>query len=177
MRQLSLHILDIVCNSIDFGASFIEINILFKDETVKLEISDNGMGMDGYTLKNCINPNFSTRNSKGMGLSLLKKDCEECGGELQVFSQPSKGTRVEAVFKGIGKNINALGDIGATVAPLLDDKFDLLLNADIYGKEYSFDTRVLKEAMDGRSIQSPSIIVAVKNHINEKFKEIGGAKL
>lgn len=177
MRQLSLHILEVACNSADFGASLIQIGIVVSDGNVKLTIDDDGRGMDGETLKNCAKPKFSTRSSAGMGLSLLKEECERCGGELQIFSKLNIGTRVVATFDGKSGHIPALGDMGATVAPLLDDRFDLSLKADIDGKTYVFDTRKLKKTLDGKSVQSPDVIVAVKNDINENFYEIGGANL
>ena len=45
--EISLHILDIVQNSIKAGADFIEVKITVHTDTkrIKVEVSDNGRGM------------------------------------------------------------------------------------------------------------------------------------
>ncbi|NLM03512.1 MAG: ATP-binding protein, partial [Clostridiales bacterium] len=58
MKELALHILDIAQNSVRAKAKIIEINI-WEDITVnlfKIEIKDDGIGMDEETLKIVDNP-------------------------------------------------------------------------------------------------------------------------
>ena len=58
MKELSLHILDIVQNSIKAGASLIEVSIMeiSSDNILNIIIKDNGCGMDEETVKNVVNP-------------------------------------------------------------------------------------------------------------------------
>jgi len=77
MEDLSLHILDIVENSITAGASRIEIRILedLKNDILSIEIKDNGKGMSDEILKKVINPFYTTRTTRrvGLGLSFLSQ--------------------------------------------------------------------------------------------------------
>ena len=64
-----------------------------EDDSVIVTISDNGPGMIADDLKKIFNQRFSTK-SGGLGLSLLnaKKVLASHGGDIQVNSQPGRGT-------------------------------------------------------------------------------------
>ena len=76
MRELSLNILDIAQNSISAGASLTEIvvNENTKENTLLIGIYDNGCGMTEEQVKSVIDPFFTTRTTRkvGMGIPLLK---------------------------------------------------------------------------------------------------------
>ena len=63
MEDLSLHMLDIAENSIDAGASRIEIDFFVdKDKNSLITvIMDNGKGMDKETLNNIKDPFLTTK--------------------------------------------------------------------------------------------------------------------
>ena len=70
MKQISLHILDIAENSVRAGASQI-IVILEMDktsDTLRLEITDNGSGMEKETIDRITDPFFTTRTTRKVGL-------------------------------------------------------------------------------------------------------------
>ena len=71
MEDLSLHILDIAENSIAAEATKIEIRIEEDQEKdlLTVEIKDNGKGMDEQMLKKALDPFFTTRTTRRMGLS------------------------------------------------------------------------------------------------------------
>ncbi len=65
-----------------------------KDNVIKFEISDNGVGMDEEVIRKLFTSFFSTKGHRGTGLGLLvtRKLIEEHNGSIDVHSQPGKGT-------------------------------------------------------------------------------------
>ena len=72
MKELSLHILDVVQNSLGAKASLIEININenIKEDLLIIEIKDNGTGMSKEMSKKLIDPFFTTRTTRKVGLGI-----------------------------------------------------------------------------------------------------------
>ena len=69
---------------------------LEKDNVIKFEISDNGLGMDEEVVRKLFTSFFSTKGHRGTGLGLMvtRKLIEEHNGSIEVNSQPGKGTTV-----------------------------------------------------------------------------------
>jgi hypothetical protein len=144
MQDLSLHILDIVENSL--GASATRIKILIAEDTerglLSLEISDNGKGMDAETQRKALDPFYTTRTTRrvGLGLPLLAQAAREAGGHFELDSQPGRGTTVKAVFQLSHPDCKPLGDIAATLETILSGRPDLDLQF-----EYKRDSKLVAE--------------------------------
>ncbi len=69
---------------------------LEKDNVIKFEISDNGVGMDEEVVRKLFTSFFSTKGHRGTGLGLMvtHKLIEEHNGSIDVSSQPGKGTTI-----------------------------------------------------------------------------------
>lgn len=123
MEDLSLHILDIVENSIRAGASKINITIVedMKKDLLTIEIKDDGKGMDEETMKKALDPFFTTKSTRkvGLGLALLKQSATESGGDIEIESAIDAGTRIKAVFSYSHIDRKPLGDIAATLITLI----------------------------------------------------------
>jgi PAS domain S-box-containing protein len=67
-----------------------------KDNVIRLEISDNGVGMDEDVIKRLFTSFFSTKGHRGTGLGLMvtRKLIEEHNGSFDVNSRPGKGTTI-----------------------------------------------------------------------------------
>ena len=76
-----------------------------KDNVIRFEISDNGVGMDEDVIKKLFTSFFSTKGHRGTGLGLMvtRKLIEEHNGSIDVNSQPGKGTTV--IFRMPSKKI------------------------------------------------------------------------
>lgn len=69
MREISLHILDIARNSIEAGATIVEISVVEDSRADRLEvvIRDNGAGMDPSHLEHAMDAFYSTRTTRRVG--------------------------------------------------------------------------------------------------------------
>ena len=176
MKNLSLHIMDILQNSTRAGASGIELDIIEKtvENTYRIIFTDNGCGMDEETLKRAVDPFFTTRTVRkvGLGLSLLKQNCEQTGGSLHITSRVGEGTRVEAVFIHDHIDRPTLGDIAGTVVLTVSANPDIhfIYRHSKDGKSYEFNTEEVKEALDGFPVQTPEIIQYLREMIAENLR-------
>ena len=62
-----------------------------------LEVSDDGRGMNEETQQHIFEPFFTTKgpdSNCGLGLSVVYRIVEACGGFLHVDSAPGKGTTI-----------------------------------------------------------------------------------
>jgi signal transduction histidine kinase len=118
MEDLSLHIMDIIENSVRAGARHIAVRLVDRtNHTLVIEVEDDGKGMDEETLKNAANPFYTTKNGKryGLGLSLLSQACEDAGGSLRIEKGNPRGTTVIASFKKDNVDMKPMGNIDKTM--------------------------------------------------------------
>lgn len=117
---MSLHILDLIENSINAGADEIRI-ILDIDETkdlLTLIIEDNGKGFS-VDEEQLFDPFYTTKASKitGMGLSLAKSSAEMAGGEVRIGrSDDLGGAKVILTFILSHIDRVPMGDLGNSIA-------------------------------------------------------------
>jgi signal transduction histidine kinase len=119
MEDLSLHILDVVENSIRAHATRVIVRLTESkvEDLLTLEIGDDGEGMDETTRRQCLDPFFTTKKGKNvsLGLSLLAQSAEEAGGKLVVETAKGKGTKVIATYRLSHIDRRPLGDLDGTI--------------------------------------------------------------
>jgi len=110
-HQLELAILNLAVNARDAmdGGGRLEISATLDDvpgnavrglsagRYARLQVSDNGSGMDAETLKRCADPFFSTKGvgkGTGLGLSMVQGLAAQSGGGLSIASEAGQGTQV-----------------------------------------------------------------------------------
>ena len=102
MRELSLNVLDIAQNSIAAAATQIQMEVVERTDahTLTIGIYDNGCGMTDEQVKSVLDPFYTTRTTRkvGMGVPLFKMAAEQTGGTLTVSSKVGIGTNIKAVF-------------------------------------------------------------------------------
>ena len=180
MQDLSLHILDIVENSIAAGAERIEITI---DENIKknlltIMIRDNGKGMDKKTLDKVLDPFYTTKKTRrvGLGLSMLAQAAKEAEGNFDIKSRRGSGTKVTATFKYDHIDRKPIGDIAQTMIVLiashaLQSDFVYVHKKD--GKEFVFDTRQIKKELDGVPINEVAVLKFLEENIRKELENMG----
>ena len=178
MRELSLNVLDIAQNSISAGASLIEIELTENTENHQLLIGiyDNGKGMTPQQLESVLDPFFTTRTTRkvGMGIPLFKFAAEMTGGKLEIESEVGMGTKVRAFFKTDHLDFTPVGDMASTMISLITMNLhiDFIYSRKIDQREFTVDTRQLKEILGDVPLNEPGIAMWIQQYINENTKEL-----
>ncbi len=108
LRQVILNILLNAFQAIPPNNGKIEINAHQNKDFVKIEIKDNGPGMDSKQLKKIFNPFFTTKpKGTGLGLSIVHRIVTELGGQVYVDSSPGEGTTFKIILPNGKKNFCA----------------------------------------------------------------------
>lgn len=177
MKELSLHILDLVQNSVHANAKNISISIFedSKADSYEISISDNGCGMTKDTLSHILDPFFTTKSKKtGLGIPLLKQHAELTGGDISIESTVNKGTKVNARFVRSSIDRQPLGDIVSTITGLIRSysEIDFEYKHKVDNKDFTFSTKEIKIELDGIPLQSGEIIGFISEMIKDNLKEI-----
>ncbi len=160
MQDLSLHILDIVENSIAARADRIEIRIIedTKKDLLSVEVIDNGEGMDEETVKKALDPFYTSKTIRrfGFGLPLLAEAAKAASGHLSISSKKGKGTKIKADFQYSHIDRKPLGDMGQTIITLVigNPEVDFVYVHKKNSHEYSLDTKEVKARLKDRPINS-----------------------
>lgn len=122
MEDFSLHMLDVAENALVAGAGCIEIGIFERPEEdiMMIEIKDNGCGMDERAVERALDPFYTTKPGKrvGLGIPLLAQAAREAGGDIEIQTAPGKGTTIRATFQLSHPDLKPLGDMLETMATL-----------------------------------------------------------
>lgn len=175
MEDISLHILDIAENAVRAEAKNIEI-ILTRDrerDLLRVEVVDDGRGMDAATVARARDPFFTTKNKKtGLGIPLLSHAAEQTGGRLTIDSTPGQGARIEAVFGWRHLDRPPIGDMAETVLTLIAGHPDLDYVYEERDGKYSFrfDTKEIKSDLDGVPITEPDVLGAIRSLLAENIR-------
>lgn len=160
--SLSDVIADTAQNSIEAGASRVEVSLVEDGETVAVRIVDNGKGMDEATRRRVFDP-FYTEAGKhdarkvGLGLPLLKQICEDCEGALELESEKGVGTTLAYRFNAKNIDLPPMGDVAKMVLTLMNypGAFELVFSHRKGAEEYVIARSELSDAVGGlESIES-----------------------
>ena len=178
MKDLSLHILDIVENSVRAGAKNIGISIVedTDKDLLRIKIEDDGKGMDKEMAVKASNPFITTKANKkvGLGISLLKQAAETANGRFKLESELNKGTKVEAEFQLSNIDRKPLGDIAESLISAIlmakDTEFDFEYKKD--KETFSFNTKEIKSQLNIDKFTDVTILKEIKILLKNKLKEI-----
>jgi len=178
VRELSLHILDLLENAIEAGATLVQVQIVEDHAKNRLiiEITDNGHGMDRATLERVTDPFFTTRKTRhiGLGIPLLKAATERCGGGLTIESEPGKGTRVRAEFVWDHIDRAPLGDMRSTLLAILvsNTECDLVYRHRVDDRVFELDTREIRQHLGDVPLSHPRVWRWLDDYIAEGLREL-----
>lgn len=182
MKELSLNILDIVENSVKAGSDFTRISIYETKNKLTFTVTDNGHGMSEKVLKNVLDPFYTTRTTRkvGMGLPLLKLAAEQTGGKLEISSKYiddfplEHGTEVSAEFFKNHIDCAPLGDIIETVKTLIQGhpESDFEFRHNFPNGEVGLDTRQLRGILEDVPLNTYEVIKWIEENLREQYSQI-----
>ena len=167
--------MDVAQNSITAGASLIEIRVeeaRHKGELV-ISILDNGKGMSQVQVRRVVDPFFTTRTTRkvGLGVPLFKMEAEMTGGDFSVRSELGKGTEVRARFITTHVDMIPLGNINDTMVLLIscNPDRDFLFIHQIDDKKLELDTRQLREVLgEDVPLNEPDVVQWIRGYLQEQ---------
>ena len=100
--QLSQALLNLLKNAheaVADGHAQVELRIGAQAGWIRLEVLDNGSGMNEAVLHNALLPFYSTkRNGTGLGLALVREIIEAHGGRIALNNRPEGGLCVSVLL-------------------------------------------------------------------------------
>ncbi|HOC60734.1 MAG TPA: ATP-binding protein [Smithellaceae bacterium] len=178
MLTLADHILDIAENSIRAGAGLIEI-IIEEDSSndlLTIIIRDNGCGMSADMLQKALDPFYTTKTVRrvGLGLPLLRDAADRSGGTFQIFSQENSGTSVTATFGLHHLDRQPLGAIINIIIILIisNSDVDFFYKHRHNDQRFEMDTREIRKEIEDIPLNHPEIIKYIRGMLEEGLREI-----
>ncbi len=181
MRELSLNVMDVAQNSVRAEASLVTITVDESDKNDRLTISieDNGCGMTEEQVQQVIDPFFTTRTTRkvGLGVPLFKMSAEQTGGSFSIKSEVGKGTVTTASYVKSHVDMTPLGDINSTIEILIrcNPDIDFVFNHSTDNGSFTLDTRELREVLgDDVSLDTPDVLEWINAFLEEQTQIIYG---
>jgi hypothetical protein len=172
LREIALHILDLIENSIRAGARVISVSVEQEPERdlLVLTVEDDGPGLH---VKDdvAVDPFYTTKEGKktGLGLSMLKFRTEASGGCFRLETSPLGGLAVRASMPLSNVDRSPLGDLAATLASVVctNPGLELRSRLRVGAREMSVSTA---DILRGLPLGSRSEI-AVARRMRERITE------
>ena len=184
MRELSLNVMDVAQNSVRAEADLVKISVFESDskDLLSISIEDNGRGMTEEQVKQVIDPFFTTRTTRkvGLGVPLFKMSAEQTGGSFSIKSKIGEGTITQASYVRSHVDMTPLGDINSTVEILIrcNPDIDFVFSHTTDIGSFTLDTRELREVLGGVSLDNPEVLEWIKEFLEENTISIyGGADI
>jgi hypothetical protein len=173
MRELALHLLDIAENSVAAHARTISINVVEDTRTdrLKMVVLDDGAGMDAETVAHVIDPFYTSRTTRkvGLGIPLLKEAAEACNGFLQITSTPGRGTTLEVEFQRSHIDRMPLGDLAGTWLTLVISSPEVhwLFQYIVDKRCFDFDSELFRQELGDLPLTEPAVLAYIREIIEE----------
>lgn len=178
MREIALHLLDIAENSVAAQGRNISIEVSedLPSDLLSVSVTDDGRGMDKWTAQRVLDPFYTTRATRkvGLGIPLLKLAAEQAEGRLTLKTAPGKGAKIEASFRRSHIDRMPLGDLSMTFLALLVSYPHIhwvfayrTVDAAGQSREFEFDDIELKTVLGDTPLTEPQILKFVRGMFEE----------
>ena len=121
MREIALHILDLIENALRAQATVVAVTVeaLPEQDRLRIVVEDNGTGLK-VSADAALDPFYTTKRGKrtGLGLSLFRAAAEATGGDLTIAKSDlgPVGVKVTAELGLTHIDRHPLGDLAGTLA-------------------------------------------------------------
>ena len=172
--------MDIAQNSISAGASLITLTVEEDRlaDTLSISVEDNGKGMSPETVQKVIDPFYTTRTTRkvGLGVPFFKMAALMTGGDFSIQSQVGKGTRVRAVFGLTHIDRMPLGNMADTMCILMgcNEQINFSFTYQVGEAVFTVSTAQLQEILDGVPLNTPQVMDFIRGYIKENMDLLSG---
>jgi hypothetical protein len=179
VQDFSLHILDLVENSINAQANRVEIKIDEdeKNDLLTIEINDDGTGMSEEMVAKVLDPFVTTRTTRkvGLGLSLFSQAAQECDGNATICSEQGKGTRLKGTFQLSHIDLKPWGSMVETILTLVigNPEIDFFYQHCKGNFQYTLDSAEIKRELEGVPLSNPDVVTLLRKDLKENLNQIG----
>lgn len=98
IHQVVLNLLLNAVQAID-GNGYITVKVGTQDSCAAVTVTDTGRGMSSQQISQIFRPFYTTRaTGTGLGLSLVRRIIDEHNGQINVTSEPGKGSTFEVLI-------------------------------------------------------------------------------
>jgi len=151
MRELALHILDVIENSIRAGATVIAVTIEEDPEKdlLAIAVEDDGPGLP-VAPERALDPFYTTKKNKrvGLGLSLFRASAEQAGGDLRLSPSPLGGLAVNVAMRLSHVDRIPLGDLAATFSSIVCTNPNIVLRILFRVRDREYHVRIPEMAKE-----------------------------
>ena len=181
MKEIALHVMDIVQNSISAGATLIEINVNVRHDIDEMSVSvnDNGCGMSREQANKVISPFATSRTTRkvGLGIPFFKAGAEVCDGTFTLNSEPGAGTFIGVTYRISHIDRPPMGDMAETMVTLVacNESIDFVYDYTVDGNRFVFDTREIRKILGEEvPLNLPDITTWMKDYLYQGIEELNG---
>lgn len=182
MKELALHILDIIQNSISAHAKLVQVIIEEDDEAdvLRITIIDDGCGMDEEFLQYVTSPFATTRTTRkvGLGIPMFRESAISSGGCFSIDSKKGEGTSIVAQYRRSHIDRPPLGDMAETMLTVIvsnPETPDFLYRHTFGDREYVIDTRLIRQTLGEEiPLNMPSVMAWIKEDLQAGLQELFG---
>ena len=180
MKEIALHLLDIVQNSVKAGAAHVGIEFALDESgLLTMTVRDDGCGMDPEFVARVRNPFVTTRTTRkvGLGIPLLTQNAMLSGGSVSIESEVGKGTTITATFHTDSIDCLPLGDLASTMATMImgsPDKPEFSISCSSPAGNMSLSTEEIRPALEGVSLAEPEVVQWIQQSLREEIEPILG---
>jgi len=188
VRDLSLHLTDIIENAAKAGAARVVVRLWWAGSVFWFEVSDNGPGLPATVADDPTDPYRTTRRERpvGLGLALLRATAEQTGGRVEVLSRSGQGVRVRAAFPMGHLDAKPLGDLAAALlTAALGWPMDLVVQVG-EPPETVLDTAEVRRELEAVPLTHPDVarlledilagaVGPLQQHCEQGFRSLGDA--
>ncbi|MGI5907958.1 MAG: ATP-binding protein [Christensenellales bacterium] len=177
MEEISLHVLDIVQNSLNAGAALIHIEVDEQEQadTLIVRVADDGSGMPPELVAKVTDPFVTTRTTRkvGLGLPLFMQGAKAADGDFSIQSEVGKGTRLCATYRRSHIDRQPVGDMAGTVQTLVlcNPDTDFVYTRRFNDRSFTLDTRELRRALGSEvPLNAPEVRAWIRDYLIEGEK-------
>jgi hypothetical protein len=133
-----------------------------RDDYLLITIRDDGKGMSQDQIEKVMDPFFTSRTTRrvGLGMPMLKATAQACEGDVTVESVVGKGTEIRADFKMSHIDLPPLGDMVSTLITLIvgSPNINFVYDHSTDINSFSFASGEMKEALGDMSFGHPEVL-------------------